>query len=158
GHRAFDIVPLIFRDIRYSRVLTQLQCPDVGSDRPAILRIDLRGVVEHRAEAIGHNVIEMAERYLLQAGLMVGRRMLQASLHDRAIAVTDAGMARSAIDVIALLTAEQQLAHAITVVKETSRKIVRHLSIALAGIEIGVSSQLVAGNGVLYRHPRTATV
>ena len=54
-------------------VLRQLQRTDVGGDRPAILGRDLRGVARHDAEAVGHDVEEVADRHLAQPLLVVAR-------------------------------------------------------------------------------------
>ena len=43
-------------------VLAQLQGPDVGDDRPAVVGRDPRGVRVHRAVAVGDHVEEVAER------------------------------------------------------------------------------------------------
>ena len=56
------LLPFGRRHVGERRVLAQLQRADVGDDRPAIARPDLRGVVGHRAEAVGDHVEEMADR------------------------------------------------------------------------------------------------
>ena len=45
-------------------VLRELQRPDVGGDRPAILRRNLRGVARHDGEAVRHHVEEVSDRNL----------------------------------------------------------------------------------------------
>ena len=60
--RRRDLGRVAARHVGRRRVLAQLQRADVGDDRPAIARRDLRPVVRHRAEAVGHHVEEVADR------------------------------------------------------------------------------------------------
>ena len=53
--------PVGRRHVVDRRVLAELQRADVGGDRPAVARRDLRGVVRHRAEAVGDHVEEVAD-------------------------------------------------------------------------------------------------
>ena len=53
------------------RVLAQLQRADVGGDRPAVARVDLRRVVRHRAEAVGDDVEEVADRRVAQPVVVI---------------------------------------------------------------------------------------
>src|SRR5215467_5980291 len=64
---------VLLRNVRQGGVLAQLQRADVGGDRPAIARRDLRPVVRHRAETVGHDVVEMTDRDLAQAVDVVRR-------------------------------------------------------------------------------------
>src|SRR4051794_40514438 len=50
------------RNFRKRRVLAQLQCADVSRDTPAIFYSDLRCIVRHGAEAVGHHAEKMSDR------------------------------------------------------------------------------------------------
>ena len=65
-HHALEPVPLGGRHVGERRVLAELQRADVGDDRPAILGLDLRRVVGHRAEPVGDHVEEVPDRRLAQ--------------------------------------------------------------------------------------------
>ena len=93
------------RHVGERRVPAELQRADVGDDRPAILRPDLGGVVGHRAEAVRDHVEEVSDRRLAQPVLVKRRRPPIAALHDHAVALAGAAVARRAEDVEALLSA-----------------------------------------------------
>ena len=84
------------RHIRHGRVLAQLQRPDVGHDAPAVARRNLRSVVGHDAEAVGHDVEEISQRRLAQPLDVVRRRLARkAARRHRAIAIADAASGRA---------------------------------------------------------------
>src|ERR1035438_3023507 len=59
------------RDIGGRGVLAQLQRPDVGRDAPAVAGRNLRGIIEHDSESIGHYVVEISQRNFLQPGNVI---------------------------------------------------------------------------------------
>src|SRR5262245_32632682 len=80
GLPALEARLLFRRQVADARVLAELQRADVGDDRPAILRRDLRGVVRHLAEPARHHVEEVARALVAQPGVVVRRRALVAAL------------------------------------------------------------------------------
>jgi len=68
-------------------MLRELQCSNIGGDRPAVVWRDARGEGVHRAVAIRHHVEEMLCRCLTQAVDVIGWWMRKATLHDHAVAV-----------------------------------------------------------------------
>ena len=86
----------------------QLQRANVRGDRPTILDLDLRRVVGHRAETVGHDVEEMADRRRAQAIVEKRRRMPIASPDNHAVAKAGAAVAWRTVDVEALLAPRHQ--------------------------------------------------
>jgi hypothetical protein len=86
-------------------MLTELQGPDVGDDRPAIGRRDLRAIVRHHTEAVGHHVEEIAHRRRPQPGVVKRRGLPVAALHNHAAPASRGVVAGRAVDVEALLAA-----------------------------------------------------
>ena len=74
GGRAVEVAAAIRRHVVHRRALAQLQRADVGGDRPAIGHRHLRRIVLHRAEAVGHDVEEVADGRVAQALLVIRRR------------------------------------------------------------------------------------
>src|ERR1700757_2331831 len=83
-----------------SRMLAQLQRADVGDDAPAVARRNLRRVVGHNAEALGHDVEDVAHRRLLQAlDVERGRSTREPACGNVAVSVSQSRMARRAINI-----------------------------------------------------------
>src|SRR5919108_5344489 len=95
--------------IHERRALAQLQGTNIADDRPAVGRRHLGGVARHRPEAVGDHVEEMAHRHLAQPIAMERGRTAKSTAADHPIAVGQAPMAWRAVDVVALLTALQDL-------------------------------------------------
>src|SRR5262245_19698583 len=91
-----DRLSLGVRQILQRRVLAQLQGTQVGDDRPAVARRNLLGVVRHRAEAVGDDLIEIADRRRTQPVGVVRGRAREAALYDDAVAVPRSAVADSA--------------------------------------------------------------
>src|SRR5437588_12730461 len=82
------------------RMLAQLQRAEVGDEAPTIARRNLRRVVGHDAEALGHDVEDVAHRRLLQALDVEGGRFTRESAGGNvAVAVPQSRMARRAINI-----------------------------------------------------------
>src|SRR5688572_29839239 len=103
GLSALEAALLVGGQVTDAGVLAELQGPDIGDDRPAILGRDLRRVVRHLAEAAGHHVEEVAGALVAQPRIVVRRRLLVAALHDHPVAVAGDAVAGRAVDVEALL-------------------------------------------------------
>src|SRR5215831_9499812 len=84
----FQPLPVLFGQFAGFGVLALLQRAYVGDDLPAVFRRHDLGVARHRAEAVGHHVVEVAGRGVAQTILMITRRMAEASQRDHSLAVT----------------------------------------------------------------------
>ena len=121
------------RNVGGGGVLAQLQSADVGHDRPAIPRRDLRGVVGHGAEAVGDHVEEISQGRLAQALAVIRRRFARKTARrNHAIAIAQPGVTGSAVNVVALLSAGQKLRG------DREGHVVSGIVAHLAGVEIGV--------------------
>src|ERR1017187_5289456 len=69
-------------------VLRGLERANPCDDGPAILGGPLHGVARHLAEAVRDDVEEVARAFGSQAVRVEGGRMLEAALHDHAVALT----------------------------------------------------------------------
>src|SRR5207249_1852330 len=99
----------IGRHVGHGRVLRELQRANVGDDRPAILRADLRRVVGHYGEAVRHHLKEMADRGVAEPVLVEGQRAPIAAPNDHAVADSRPAVARRAVDVEPLAPARHHL-------------------------------------------------
>ena len=75
---------------------------DVGHNRPAISRRNLRCIVRHGAEAVGHHVEEISQRRFAQALDVIRRRARKPRARNHAVAVAHTRVAGRAINVEAL--------------------------------------------------------
>ena len=107
-HGVFSSVgTLVRRHILDFGVLAELQNADVSGDAPPIVRLNARRIAGHGAEAVGHHVKKMSHRRFDQLVGVIGRRLAEAAPHDHSVAVADPAVARRAVDVEALLAAQQ---------------------------------------------------
>src|SRR5579864_9162593 len=138
--------------IGHGRVLAQLQRANVSNDAPPVARRNLRSVIGHGAEALGHDLEKISERGFSQALVMIGRRMPEATLRDHSIAVSSARMAWRTINV-------KSLAPAIQVgLRDRKRHIVPGIAAHFARIKICIFVNLAASNRSIYRHSRRAQI
>ena len=107
--RPIELGAAIGRHVVDRRALAELQRADVGGDRPAVGHRHLRRVVLHRAEAVRHHVEEIADRRVAQPLVVERRRRPEAALHDHAVALARAAVARRAEHVEPLLPARHHL-------------------------------------------------
>jgi len=84
--------------------LAQLQSANVGNDRPAIARRNLRRVRRHSAKAVGDNGEEIPRRRVPQAVAMKRGRTRIAPSHNHAVAVACPAVTRRAENIETLLT------------------------------------------------------
>ena len=103
---------------------------------------NLSGIVGHGAESVGDHVEEVSVGLLSQAVAVVGGRTPVAAAHDHAVAAAGAVVTGRAVDVVALLAAEQQR------LGDRHRKLVGRLAVgALAGVEQPVGIEMAARHG-----------
>ena len=86
-------------------VLTALQDADVSDNSPAILRLNLRGVIGHGAEPIGDHIEEVADWRGAKPVDVIGGWPSQTSPDYHAQPRASAVMARRAVNIEALLSA-----------------------------------------------------
>src|SRR5688572_16457669 len=133
-------------------ILTELQCADVGGDRPAVLRRNHLSVRRHRAESIGHDVEEVSCGCGAESLRVKRRRTAIAARGNHAFAVADAAVALRAVDVEAALAAVDQLDG------DGHREAVRDLAVDLAGVEERIVRDVAAGDGAGHARTRSHTV
>src|SRR5579864_6687008 len=109
--------------------MAQLERAHVRDDPPPVLDGNLRLVVRHRAEAVRDDLEEIPRRRLTQPVDVVVGGLLEAALHDHAVAFARSAVARRAVDVEALLSAIEIRA------RDRERKERRDLAVDAAGIE-----------------------
>src|ERR1700733_11953969 len=97
------------RYICLGRLLAELKRFDISRDRPTVCRNDLCRVIRHRAIAITDDVEEMTQWCSFQAETVEGCRRSISTLDDHSCAITHAGVARRAINVVALLATLEHL-------------------------------------------------
>src|ERR1700761_5367633 len=90
-------------------VLTQLQRADVRRNRPPILRCNLRSIIRHRAIAVRDDYKKVTQWCIAQPICVEVPRRPVATLHDHAVAVAHARVARRAIDVEPFLAARHRI-------------------------------------------------
>jgi hypothetical protein len=96
---------VIRRYIVHGGALAQLQRPNVGGNGPAVRDRQLRRVVLHRPEPVRHHIEEIADRCVAQAIVVIRGRLAESALHDHAVALAGAAVARRTEHVEALLPA-----------------------------------------------------
>jgi len=90
-------------------MLTQLQRADVGNDGPAIARGNLRSIIRHGPEAIGHDIVEITVGRLPQPVQVIGGRTTETSLDHHSVAVAESAVADTAKNVVPLGAALEQI-------------------------------------------------
>src|SRR5262245_17944953 len=105
----FQLLPVMFSQFAGFGVLALLQRADVSDDLPAVFRRHDLGVARHRAEAVGHHVVEVAGRGVAQTILMIARRMAEAAQRYHSVAVTQFAVAGQARNVEPALAAIEYL-------------------------------------------------
>ena len=88
-------------------MLAQLQSTNVGDNGPAVPRWYLRGVVLHRAKALGNHIEVIANWRLAQPIEVEGRRTAKSAAYDHTVAGAEAIVARRAVNIVALLSTRQ---------------------------------------------------
>src|SRR5664280_2241566 len=137
-------LPIFLSEKIFRHVLGSLQGTDPGDDRPAVLGRHLHGVAGHLAEAVRHDVEEVARTFGSQAVHVEGIRALEAALHDHALTLARPAVARRAEDVEALLAAQEERA------REWHGDLLDEFSVgALAAPERGVCAEKAAGRGAV---------
>src|SRR6201999_2423 len=76
------------------RVLAELQSADIGGDRPAIRRGGAIGVGVHHPMALGDDIDDIVGADIAQPCLMIARRLREAAIGHRAVAIARGVMAR----------------------------------------------------------------
>ena len=95
------------RHFSLGRVLAELQRSDISYDRPTIARLNLRRVIRHGAESIGHHVEEISQRRLAQPLDVIGRRPAEPALWDHSVAIPEPGVTGGAINIEPFTAASQ---------------------------------------------------
>jgi hypothetical protein len=135
------------------RVLAILQRPNVSDDRPSIARRNLSPVVRHHPEAVGDDVIEVADVGLPQPVDVVRRRLTgEAALNHHAVAATGFVVTRAAVNVVALLPAVHER------VVNRNREFLHRRFVDLSGEERFVVLQRPARDGALDEWPRARAI
>src|SRR5512140_2135250 len=134
-------------------VLRGLEGSYPRDDRPAVLRRDLRGVAGHLAEAVRHDVEEVARALVAESVDVERARVLEAARDDHALPLARAAVARRAVDVEALLPAEEEL------LRDGDGEVEDELAVvADAAVERGVRAQEAARDDALGERPGRAVV
>ena len=134
------------------RALAQLQRTNVGHDAPAIARRNLRSIIRHGPEAVGHHIEKISQWRFLQALRVIRRRLAEAALDDHSVAIPNSRVTRRAIDIEALLPARQH------VFCNRERHVIAGILAHLPGIEIRVFVKLSARNRALDRISRRTQI
>src|SRR5438067_5459325 len=128
--------------IAHRGVLAHLQHTQVSRDCPTVRRRNLRLVVRHCAPAVGDHVVVVSYGSSHDSRIANQIRGLGvAALHDHSIAIANPGMARRAVDVVALLPA---LKNALC---NRERKAVTLHHPILSRVVVGIGAQLAACHG-----------
>src|SRR6185503_15533445 len=148
-----EIPAAIVGNVARRCVLAELQRALVRDNRPAVLHGDLRRVVLHRAETVRHHVEKVAGGGVPEAILHERRRLAHAALHDDAVALPRAAVARRAEDVVALAPAREHRGG------DRHRELVRERAVDLPRVEQLVAvGQRVPRHRVRDRHARGLAV
>ena len=115
--------------------------------------LNLRGIVRHGAESVGDHVEDVSVGHLPQAVDVVRRRMPVAAPHDHAVAFAQAVVAGRAVNVEAILPAQDH------VLGHRERKLVHRLAVGtFARVERHVVVQMAARHGAFDQRPLGAAV
>ena len=141
------------RNVGGSCSLAQLQRADIGNDRPAVSRRNLRRVVGHGSEAVGDYIEKVSERRFAQTLNVIRRRLArEATRRNHAVAIAHARVTGSAVNVVTLLSAGEKFRG------DWKGHVVSGIVAQLSRVEISVIVQLPAGDRALDRRARRAQV
>jgi hypothetical protein len=106
-------------------MLAELQCTNIGDDRPAVSRGNLIGVIRHSAKAVCDDVEKVANRRYAKAINMIRRRGRKSALDDHSLSVASAIVAGRAKDIETLSPAPENLRHCFPLITRNP-KFLRH--------------------------------
>src|SRR5262249_51989268 len=126
------------RNVSLGCILAQLQCADVGHYGPTVARRNLRRVIRHSAEAVGHDVEEISQRRFSQPIDVIRRGTSITALHNHSITVADPPVAGRTVDVEAVLAASHDFR------RNRKGHVVARVVADFSRVEVRVFMQLLA--------------